>query len=108
MRIELEEMSEDGLTRDVWVFLADVSMFTSSDLIIKLDRWQHEMRATKRHKWARTIEGYARGHNRHSAYSGMQAPAASVPTPIAMEERIFAAIRARTVFIGPVDPKEPK
>jgi hypothetical protein len=103
IRIEIEDVDAAGLARDVWRFVIGASF--NGKLECTLDEWRHETRQSRRHKWRKETEGYARRpHNSPIHYGGMRKPAADVPMPDDVVERVKAEIMSRLTITGAVDP----
>lgn len=102
MRIELIDEAEDGLNRSRWEMVAQIGY--SSALNVVLSTWRQETRQTRRHKWVRSGEGYSRrSHNGHHHW-GMCLPAAEVPSPDRLEERVRDELLSRLAITWARDP----
>jgi hypothetical protein len=103
VNIEIERLSEDGLTRQVW-FVSVRADSTMKDVRVRLEEWRTQRRLTCRHKWELDGEGYRhRQHNGHH-HAGFKRPAAEVP----FGEDIINEARQRVINAlnvqGPIDP----
>ena len=102
MRLELVDEADDGLSRDRWEIDANIGY--SSSLNVTLSSWCRQGRATRRHKWARNGEGYARrSHNGHHHWGNCR-PASEVPVPDRLNERIQEALLSNLVITWATDP----
>jgi hypothetical protein len=107
MLVGIQRVEPCGLKRQAWSFTLVVDHGADSDVQLRLDAWQRQERKTTRHKWVKVEEGWCRrNHNGHHHW-GWRQPAADVPFPADVVEEAKAALLARTVIGGPVDP-DPK
>lgn len=104
MRIEVERVEEDGLKRQLWRF--DFVTSWGDTAALRLEQWQPQERLSRRHKWAKTGEGWQRRfHNSHH-HHGFRMPAAEVPFPADVVEEATAKAIASIKVEGAVDPEE--
>lgn len=108
MHIEItDETDRKALSRNRWVFWMDAGYGHGAALNCVLDSWCLEERATPRHKFASTGEGYKRRpHDGVVHFGGWRKPAAEVPMP--PRETVVSKVVEALTITGPIDPKDGK
>ncbi len=107
MRVEVERVEPDRLTRQVWTFWVGTGYGIHDAVKLRLEDWQRQERRTPRHKWVKAGDGWkSRAHNGTVHYGGWTTPAADVPFPADVVEEAKAALMARIIPEGAYDPKD--
>lgn len=94
----------NDLTRQSWDFHASLEL--GGKFVMRLDEWRTETRATKRHKWAPSGEGYRRRLSDGHQWRGWQLPAAQVPFPDEVVNQAKAILMESLIVAGPRDPEK--
>ena len=102
--IKIELIDENGdLARNVWVFHVETSF--RQNVEIELNKWCLEERQSKKHGWKKGGEGYKERHQNSAVHhGGWRKPAAEVPMPKNLAQRLIAELVSRVVFFGAKDP----
>lgn len=85
-RIEVERISDDRLTREVWRFSPDCSYF-SSEVDLRLNYYGTEQRETTRHKFKVNSRTRWDSSDQRSYNSGISAASVPMPADVVDEAR---------------------
>ena len=95
--MEIERVSEDGLSREVWVFRLGVR-WTDTQVNAVITKYAREKRASKRHKFVSDPAHRFSDFDRRKYNSGIEAQ--DVPLP----DDVIAEVKARvTIAVHPAD-----
>lgn len=96
-RIEVERVSDDRLSRQVWAFFADTTWHRGKSIVGLRPNWYAvQTRETTRHKW-RTVKQWDRMDER-SYHSSIKRD--DVPLPVDVCKEAISAVTVEILDIG--------